>query len=134
MKKFVKIAAVILVAVVALTALVACGPSSDPDTALASLKSHGYSNAVKLTSGDDFDAVVTALSAASGDLVAVVTGSKGNDTVTIWYFKNSSTADKYMDKAEDIIEQQQGSHSNWQSGLSNGMIYFGTFAGISAAR
>ena len=63
MKKFAKITAVALVAVLALAVLVACGPASSPDKAEKALKSNEY--------------VVTNVKGSGyTGLTAVVTGTK----------------------------------------------------------
>ena len=134
MKKFVKVMAVALVAVMALAALVACGPNSDPDKALAALKDNGYT-ATKADDAISLGFMETALGATRGDLIAIVTGTKDKEMISILYFKDSSTASKFYDKAEKYVEDQKDDEqTNWQSGQSGALVYFGTPQAVKDAR
>ena len=136
MKKFTKIAAVALVAIMALAMLVACGPASDPDKAIAALKKHEYTAAK--------DTVVSAALKLIGvNVEAVVSGSKtvkdGDkaklETVTIVYFTDSSAAKDAFSKVEDYAKKQNKENdSDWTVKQSGAMIYWGTSAAIKAAR
>ena len=136
MKKFAKIMAVALVVVLALAALVACAPNSNPDKAVESLKKNGYT-AIKDT------ALATVLKALGiKGLEAVVSGSKSVEdgdskkleTVTIVYFTDSAAAKDAWEKLEDYANKQQGDSKDWTVAQSGAMIYWGTSAAIKAAR
>lgn len=58
MKRFAKVVAVVLVAVMTLTVLVACGYSSDPDKAVEQLERQGYQVQYILSFSNDIDAIV----------------------------------------------------------------------------
>lgn len=137
MKKFARITAVALVAVLALAVLVACGPASDPDKALAALKKHEY------TAAKDpvlVPAALTVLGVKGVDVV--ISGSKTvkNDngtkveTVTIVYFTDASAAKEAWSKVEEYGKKQNSDkNSDWTVKQSGAMIYWGTSAAIKAA-
>ena len=135
MKKFAKIMAVALVAVLALAALVACGPNSDPDKAVASLKKNEYT-AIKDTAlalilkglgVNDIEAVV------SGTKVVDDGDNKKTETVTIVYFADSKAAKAAWEKLESYAESKKGDSKDWTVAQSGAMIYWGTSAAIKAA-
>ena len=138
MKKFAKITAVVLVAVMALAVLVACGPASDPDKAIAALKKHEY------TAAKDTVLVPVALTALGVKGVdTVISGSKtvkdGDknklETVTVVYFTDSASAKEAFAKVEEYANKQnKDKESDWTVKQSGAMIYYGTSAAIKAAR
>ena len=135
MKKFAKITAVALVAVLALAALVACGPASDPKKAEKALKDKGY--VVSAVVGADgaliqasLDVVAKAAGLEAGDIIATVTGTNGNEGISITYFKNASAAKTFWDKNKDDIESKDG----WVTKRSGSIIYTGTEQAIKDAR
>lgn len=138
MKKFAKIAAVALVVVLSLAALVACGPNSDPEKAISALKKNDYA-AVK-----DDTVIPTALRLLGVKVDSVVTGTKTSgegddakiDHVTIIYFASADEAKENMSKIEDYAKKNDSdsNSSDWEIKQSGAMIYYGTKAGISAAR
>ena len=139
MKKFAKVMAVALVAVMALALLVSCGPASDPDKALAALKENGYAAAAKLTDAISLGAADAIVSATRGDITAIVKATKTDDndnlqTITIWYFKNAEAAKNAAEKAEEYANAQKGNSTSWEFGHTGAMIYWGTSAAIKAAR
>ncbi|MCH5151865.1 MAG: hypothetical protein J1F65_04315 [Clostridiales bacterium] len=140
MKKFAKIMAVVLVAVMALALLVSCGPASDPDKALAALKDNGYVLAAKNTGLLSLTAVEVIVGAERGDVVAIVTGTKTDDdnklqTITIWYFKDSAAANKAWDKAQQHANSEKDDDaSDWVVAKSGAMIYYGTSQAVKDAR
>ena len=134
MKKTIKILSLALVAVMAVAMLVACGPASDYKKAEKALKDNKYAVVTvdnKLALG-----VTTALiGAESGDIVATVVGTNGDEVVNIWYFKDSSTAKKYWDKAKEYGEnQKKDKDSDWVVKKSGKMIYFGTKQAVKDAK
>ena len=140
MKKFAKIMAVALVAVMALALLVSCGPASDPDKALAALKGNDYKAATKLTDAISLGLTEAALGSERGDLVAIVSGSKTDDnqklqTVTILYFKDAASASKAWNKAQEYAEGEKDKDaSDWVVAKSGAMIYYGTSQAVKDAR
>ena len=110
MKKFAKIIAVMMLVALTVTALVACGYSSDPDKAKEQLENKGFTATVKKYGEND-------------DIVATVYGSKNNikdftlaelmdteqlkkltfENVTITYFKDAETAKSYAETAKDNL-------------------------------
>ena len=135
MKKFAKIMAVALVAVLALAALVACGPASKPDKAAAALKKNGY--AVESVIGSEstlkqtaLDMIAKAAGLEAGDITATVTATNGDDGINITYFKNASVAKSYWEANKDKVVQKEG----WVTKLSGSMLYSGTEQAVKDAR
>ena len=137
MKKFAKIMAVALVAVMAVAILVACAPASDPDKALAALKKHEY------TAAQDKLVIPAALTLAGvKDIEAVITGTKAVkkgdesklESVTIVYFASASAAKDAWSKVEEYAKKDNKDNSDWTIKQSGAMIYWGTSAAIKAAR
>ena len=137
MKKFTKTMAVALVAVLALAALVACAPASDPDKAVAALKKHEYTaakdsvlipGALKLVGVKDIEVVVTGSKTVKND-----DGSKV-ESVTIVYFASSAAAKDAWSKVEEYAKKDnKDNSSDWTVKQSGAMIYWGTSAAIKAA-
>ena len=151
MKKFAKITAVALVAILALAVLVACGPTSNPQKALDALKENGYVTAGSaiasngLTAKVACDAEGVTLGVKSGELIAVITGVKleekekekdveGN-SVTIYYFSSADVAKTAWEGTKiQEIKKQNENDKNYVIKLSGSMIYMGTKEGVKAAR
>ena len=135
MKKFAKITAVALVAVLALAVLVACGPATDPKKAEKALKDKGY--AVTAVVGADgalvqagLDVVAKAAGLEAGDIIATVTATNGNEAISITYFKSASAAKTFWNKNKDEVEKKEG----WVTKCSGSMIYTGTEQAVKDAR
>ncbi len=138
MKKFAKIAALALVVVMSLAMLVACAPNSNPDKALEALKKNGY------TAAKDANVVPAALTLVGVKGVdTVISGTKSSgegddakvDHVTVIYFANADQAKAAWDKVKSYAEKDEDSKdSDWTITQSGKMIYYGTKAGIAAAR
>lgn len=141
MKKFTKILALALVAIMSLVVFAACAPNADPVKAEAALKENGY------TAGKD-DTIVPGLLWVAGikDVDCVVTGSllvegEGDEEdklehVTIVYFESEEAAEAAWEKMQDYAEKEDedAEESDWTIKLSGAMIYYGTSAAIKAAR
>lgn len=147
MKKFAKIAAVVLVAVMALAVLVACAPNSNPEKAIASLKDKGYA-----TTGSSVadrgtlekaacDTVGITVGVKTGELTAFVTGTKASEDgtsleiVQIYYFDSSDIAKQAWEST--IIKglrDKAAESDGYTVKLSGSMIYYGTSAAIKAAK
>ena len=123
MKKFVRILALSLVAVMLCASLVACAPSKDPDKAVAALKEAGYT-AVKV--GDY----------VSGTKIVEEDGEKKVEHVTIYYSDTKDDATAAMEKIQKLSDEEKGDNdSDWVGATQSGnIIYFGTKAAIKAAR
>ena len=145
MKKFAKIAALALVVVMSLAMLVACAPNSNPDKAIEALKKNGYTAAK--------DANVVPAFATAPPTKPTLVGVKGVDTVisgtkssgegddakvdhvTVIYFASADQAKTAWDKVKSYAEKDKDSKdSDWTITQSGKMIYYGTKAGIAAAR
>ena len=104
MKKFAKITAVVLVAVMALAVLVACGYPSDPDKAKEKLEKQGYTIIM-------FNENPTGLS----DYKAMITASKLDDDnngtmIAITYFKDADAAKKAYDEAKKNLDEHKADY------------------------
>ncbi len=142
MKKLAKSLAIVLLIVMSLALLVSCGPNSDPDKALASLKKNEFV-AGKATDAFSLGVVQVAIGASNGDITAIVSGSKvakddenntKGDSITIIYFKDGKTADKLWTKIEEYAnEKNEDKESDWVIKKSGAMVYFGTKGGVKAA-
>lgn len=139
MKKFAKVVALVLVVAMSLALLVSCGPNSDPDKAKEALKGNGYTATI---SKDAISLGITEalLGCERGDMIAIVTGTKKDDdknlqTVTIYYFKDSATANKVWDKVKSESDKEsKNNESDWTTAKVGAMIYYGTSAAIKAAK
>ena len=151
MKKFAKVMAVALVAVMALALLVACGPASDPQKALDALKKNGYTTTGSSIAADNAvskaacDAQGLALGVKSGELIAMISGTKlvekeddvDGEMVVIYYFSSSAAAKTawegtYIKNMRS--EAEKSDDDNAVIKLSGSMIYLGTKDGVKAAR
>ena len=143
MKKFAKIMAVALVAVMALAVLVACGPATDPKKAAEALEKKEY--VVTATIGADstvkqaaLDVQAIAMGLKAGDIIATVIATNGEEGITITYFKDASVAKGYWnDHKEDIEKLQEQAKEKEQDlviKLSGSMIYQGTSQAVKDAR
>ena len=142
MKKFARILALCLAALLLTVSLVACAvPAKDPDKALAALEEADY------IVGKDTRILPAAFALAGYKLDAVVSGStlvedKEGDLmiehVTIYYFADAENAKKAMEEVkkyadEDKEESDEG--TTWVAPKRVGnMIYYGTKAGVKAAK
>ena len=141
MKKFTKILALALVAIMSLVVFAACAPNADPVKAEAALKENGY------TAGKD-DTIVPGILGFAGikDVDCVVSGSllvegEGDEDdklehVTIVYFESAEAAEAAWEKMQDYAakEDEDAKESDWTIKRSGAMIYYGTSAAIKAAR
>ena len=135
MKKFAKITAVVLVAIMALAVLVACGPASNPKKAAKALEDKKY--VVSAVIGADssakqlvLDGIAKGAGLEAGDIIATVTATNGDEGISITYFKNASAAKTFWDKNKDSIEKKDG----WVTKRSGSIIYTGTEQAVKDAR
>lgn len=146
MKKFAKVMAVALVAVMALAVLVACAPNSNPEAAQTSLKDKGYATTGSCVAARGTlekaacDTVGITVGVKPGELVAYVTGTKAAEdgtsleTVQIYYFDSSALAKQAWDSTliKGLRDKAEESDT-FTVKLSGSMIYYGTSAAIKAA-
>ena len=138
MKKLAKITAVVLVAIMAVAVLVACGPASNPDKAIASLERRGYTNPAK-------DEVLVKLPLKERgvkgiETVVIATKSvKDGDnskleSVTIIYFDSAASASDAYSVVEGFANSHKTNNDDWIVEQSGRMIYYGTSQAIKDAR
>ena len=134
MKKAIKILALSLVLIMSVMVLASCGaPNADPDKAIDSLKNNGYSAA------KDDTWIPAALKLLGADAETVVTGTATIDGkaehVTIVYFDDADDAKAAWEKVKEYAEdKKEDDDSDWTVAQSGAMIYWGTSAGIKAAK
>ena len=134
MKKALRILALSIVLVTLVAAFASCGaPAKDPDDALAALKENEY------TAAKDEVFVPLALKAQNVDGVkTVISGTKiteeKTEHVTVIYFDDKDAANEAWEAVEKYAENSKKDESDWVVKKSGAMIYFGTSAGIKAAK
>lgn len=135
-KSIIKVLALSLVAVMMCLALVSCGaPNSDPEKAAKALKDNDYTVTTVENSG--LGAIAMAVFTAAGieDLECVVSGTNADgEHVTIFYFEDSKAANEEWEDVKAYFEDEEDDDSDWTIKKSGAMIYYGTSAGIKAAK
>ncbi len=131
MKRIISAVLVCILMVGCVFALASCGgPNSDPLKAKEALTEAGYT-AVKFDADGNIGeiAIIAAMKIAGiSNIKNVVTGSKdGNVEVTIIYFDTKDNAKAELEDVQDYA----GDKEVKQSGA---MLYYGTEAGIKAAK
>ena len=135
MKKTLRLIALALVFVMSVAMLASCGaPNKDPDDAIAALEDNGYKAA------KDNVIVPIALRALGVDGVkTVISGSAVIDekfqTVTVIYFESKDDANDAWEKVQKYADDEKDDKAeDWVCKKSGAMIYYGTSAGIKAAK
>lgn len=135
MKKTLRLIALALVFVMSVAMLASCGaPNKDPDDAIAALEDNGYKAA------KDNLIVPTALKLLGVDGVkTVISGSAVIDekfqTVTVIYFESKDDANDAWEKVQEYANGEKDDKAeDWVCKKSGAMIYYGTSAGIKAAK
>ena len=134
-KTIAKILTFVLVAVMMCTILVSCdAPNSDPSKALQALKDNGYT-AEKLDSAISLGFLELA---GINDVTAVVSGTAKKDDkvehVTIIYFEDKEAADAECEDDYKYMADEKDEDSDWVIINTGSKIYYGTEAGIKAAK
>lgn len=124
MKKTIKIVALLLVATLALAALVACGPSTDPEKTKKVLEEKGYKVTIEKDQ-EEFAYVYEFFGLKDGDVKASLyaTNEKADAEekhLTIIYCKDSSVAKKLWEN-NDFSKVLQGSRGRYNSIIWVGM-------------
>ena len=140
MKKFIRILALSLVAVMLCASLASCGaPAKDAAKAEKALEDEGY------TVVKDDKLTPVAFKALGYDLDCVVSGTKivedkdGNKSVehvSIYYVADKENAEKALEKVKEYAsDDKEDDDSDWVDATRSGsMVYYGTKAGVKAAR
>ncbi|MBQ8408037.1 MAG: hypothetical protein IJY39_04160 [Clostridia bacterium] len=136
-KSIVKVLALTLVAVMMCLALVSCGgPAKDPADAKAALDENGYT-ATKIDN-DGLGALALAALSVAGikDVECVVSGTNSDgEHVTIIYFEDKDAANAEWEDVQAYAEDEKDDEeTDWVVKKSGNMIYFGTKAGVKAAK
>ena len=138
MKKFVKVVAVALVVMTALTLFAACGVSLDPDKTYDALLDNGYYCDMD-TSALSLATYAGKLGVKAYDMSAVITANKTDKSretqkITIFYFKDYESAYKAWENAQELSEKAQGTRTDWVCERYLNVIYFGTKQALKDAR
>lgn len=140
MKKHIIIIAAVLALVMMSTVLLcACAPASNPEKAEAALNKHGYGG--KLTTS----IVVTSLAEGVTTAVYGVYTPENSDTtegVVIIYFDSADHAKAAYNTIKEKVSalmtlmgvKESKEDSYWSFEMSGKMIWYGTKAGVKAAR
>lgn len=139
MKKFVKITAVVLVAVMSLAMLVACGPS--PDKMKERLESKGYT--VEVATEQDLKDYADELDVEENQISAVLTAINLEqildvDAVIVIFFKDAAAVKKAQEDNGFVKMQETldvlGDFIKMTIKISGTTVYIGTEQGIADAK
>ena len=135
-KSIIKVLALALVVVMSCALLVACAPAKDPADAKAALEENGY--AVTKLDNEGLGKLAFAAFEIAGieNATNVVSGTNNDgEHVTIFYFEDNAAAnDEWEDVQEYANDENKDDESDWVCKKSGNMIYFGTKAGVKAAK
>lgn len=110
MKKFVTILAMVLVAVMSLSLLAACGYPDDPDKAAAQLEKKGYTVRVSKSSSDQSDVTATVTATKTNfkleDMFEMDVEDFVLEGVIITYFRTADLAKENMDAAKKDLPSE----------------------------
>ena len=153
MKKFVKIMAVALVAVMAIAVLASCGggaPNSDPKKAISALQKNGYETSLSFVAADGViakaacDAAGATLGVKEGECIAMVVGMKleseddeDGEMIMIYYFSSAAIAkDVWESEAFKAIREEalEDAPEDAVVNISGAMIFIGTKQAVKDAR
>ncbi len=112
-------------------------PASDPEEAKATLEDAGYE--VRILKGDDLADIAEQF--GDGDsLEAVLSGSKDDDYISIYYFADKDSANDYYEEMKEELEELKeaveeiGEEFNLELGKSGKIVWGGTKDAINAAK
>ncbi|MBR3894409.1 MAG: hypothetical protein IKJ35_04600 [Clostridia bacterium] len=134
MKKTLRILALSIVLVTLVAAFASCGgPAKDPADALAALKKNDY-----IAAEDKVILPLTFNAMNVQKVETVVSGTKvteeGTEHITVVYFEDKAAANDAWEKIEKYAKENAKNESDWVVKKSGAMIYFGTAAGVKAAK
>lgn len=116
MKKFAKIMAVLLVSVMTLAVLVACGYPSDPDKAKEKLEAKGYEDVQVVKSSSEDSDIVATVTATKSNIKDFTLGDLTNpdklkeltfEGVQIIYYRTVDLAKENFDNAKDNLSEKE---------------------------
>lgn len=129
MKRMIRILALVLVLALSVCALASCAPAGDPDKAVAALKKNGYTT-VKTEGG-----YAGCVAYVSGTKIETTDNGVTVNTANIYYFESADAAnDVWEELSAKAKNDRTDDESNWVLKKSGKLIYWGTKAGIAAAR
>lgn len=134
MKKFLKsLVAVMLVCLMAVS-FTSCGISDDPAKVKANLEKEGY----KVLLADDAistGVIAEAYGLKAGDIVASLTATNGDETISIVFCGNGDAAKTVKDKMQEQIDKMdEEDKKDLKWGKSGKAVYMGTAAAVKAAK
>lgn len=129
MKRMIRMLALVLVLALSVCTLASCAPAGDPDKAVAALKENGYT-AVKADAS-----YAGCVAFVSGTKIETTSNGVTVDTANIYYFESAKAANDVWEELSSKAENdKKDDESGWVLKKSGKMIYWGTKAGIAAAR
>ena len=142
MKRTLRLIALMLVVCMSMCILASCAPNADPDKALAALEKNGYIAAKDSTVvpiGLNMAFVIARVDATVKDCVVGSFDDEENDkvqSVTIVYFESKDDATAAFNAVKEYAEENKSEDekTDFVFKQSGAMIYWGTSAGVKAAR
>ena len=129
MKRMIRMLALVLVLALSVCTLASCAPAGDPDKAVAALKKNGYT---AFKADADYAGCVAYV---NGTKIETTDNGVTVDTVNIYYFESADAAnDVWEELSAKANDDKKDDQSGWVLKKSGKMIYWGTKAGIAAAR
>ena len=128
MKKFTKILALTLVLMMSVALFASCAaPNKDPEKAKEALEKAEY----EVIYADEELAELAAGMLGVEKVTALISASKGDDAIEIFYFEDAAAANDAFDTVKEMAEKAGTTAEVKKSG---NMIYYGTPAAIKAAK
>ena len=137
MKKFFRILAATMLLAVMATTLCSCGVPSDATKAKANLEKNGYT--VVMLQGSYKGSIIS----INTGVEYTVTGTNGEETVSIIYYSAKESADKAYNElkasyddgkiTKENYDKDKAALDNIKFGKSGKVFYSGTKAGVKAA-
>lgn len=147
MNRFIKVAALVLIAAFGLFAFTACGLSNNPKKTKEALEEKQYTVETIIGDNDpdaqaELDSMSDEMSITAGDLVAMLAAYKGEsddmpqDFIYIYYFKDGNVADKFWNsngQQLDELKQEYKTVEGFKVDRAGSVVYFGTEQAIRDA-